>query len=575
MSRSRAATAAAVAALVFLSVYMVRDHTRDDSLSPDEPLHILSGWLEVSGRNAIVNIEHPPLAKMLAGLVLRTLHLAPPPANVATGRELSGFGHAFLFENRVAPDRIASAARAPFLGVLALLLVLVFAAAASRYGAAAALFAVALVALDPNFVAHAGVVHTDVPAAVAFLAAVLAWERAERRPTPLRLLAAAVVLGLALATKFSTILLLPILMLQSLIAARREPHPGRAAAAAVARLALVAIAALLVVLSVYSLVSVRTDAEYLRGVIHEMVAARGAPRLSAAIESLVAVSRPLAHYAGGLASVLRQSAVGGGMNYLGGTISVHGFPSYFFVAFALKSTLAFLAVTLLAVVLFFRRPSQLREEGRLFLLPVAAIFLVSIVSAYNIGIRHILPVYPFLALAGAAVFARLSERPAVQRRGPAPAAVVLAVLPLLSGYELLRIHPHELSYFNPLSGGPERGRFILSDSNVDWGLDLKRLSAELSRRRVTDPTIVYFGGDDVLYRTGVRDFMAEPRRRGSLVAISAFYLAVGAELQECYGAHALAAKLRRLIAEITTRGRPAGRVGYSIYLFEIPVRGTE
>ena len=569
MSR-RAATALAAVALIFLSLHLVRDHTRDDSLSADEPVHILSGWFEVAGRDAIVNIEHPPVAKMLAGLALRTLSLPAPPPKVPMGTRLYDFGHAFLYENRVGPDTIVSAARAPFLGVLALLLVLVFVAAASRYGAAAALFAVALVALDPNFIAHAGVVHTDVPAAVAFLATVLAWEHARRRPTPLRLLAAAVVLGLALATKFSTILLLPILLLQSLIAARREPRPGRAAASAAARLALVAIAALLVVLAIYLPVTSRTDAQYQRGVIHEVVAARGAPRLSAAIESLVSVSRPLAHYVGGLASVLRQSAVGGGMNYLWGRISVRGFPSYFFVAFVLKSTLAFLAVTLLAAVFFFRRPSQFREEGRLFLLPVAVLFLASIGSAYNIGIRHMLPVYPFLALAGAAVFARLSERPAVQRRGPAPAAVVLAFLPLLSAYELLRIHPHELSYFNPLSGGPERGRFILSDSNVDWGLDLKRLAAELSRRRVTDPTIVYFGGDDVLYRTGVPDFMAEPRVRGSLVAISAFYLAVGPELEEYYGAHALAATLRRLITEITTRGRPAGRVGYSMYLFELP-----
>ena len=573
MSR-RAATVLAAVALIFLSLRLVRDHSRDDSLSADEPVHILSGWFEVAGRNAIVNIEHPPVAKMLAGLALRTLHLPPPPADVPMGTNFYDFGHAFLFENRVGPDTIVSTARAPFLGVLALLLVLVFATAASRYGGAAALFAVALVALDPNFVAHAGVVHTDVPAAVAFLATVLAWEHAERRPTPLRLLAAAVVLGLALATKFSTILLLPILLLQSLIAARRKPRPGRAAGSAAARLALVATAALLVVLSVYSPVTSRTDAQYQRGVIHEMVAARGAPRLSAAIESLVAVSRPLAHYVGGLASVLRQSAVGGGMNYLSGRISVHGFPAYFFVAFALKSTLAFLAVTLLAVVFFFRRPSQFREEGRLFLLPVAVLFLASIGSAYNIGIRHMLPVYPFLALAGAAVFARLSERPAVQRRGPAPAAVVLALLPLLSGYELLRIHPHELSYFNPLSGGPERARFILSDSNVDWGLDLKRLATELSHRRVTDPTIAYFGGDDVQYRTGVPDFMAEPRVRGSLVAISAFYLAVGPELQDYYRAHDLAQALRRLKTEITTRGRPAGRVGYSIYLFELPVAAS-
>jgi 4-amino-4-deoxy-L-arabinose transferase-like glycosyltransferase len=567
----RAATALAAVALVVVSLWLVRDHTRDDSLSADEPVHILSGWFEVVGRNAIVNIEHPPVAKMLAGLALTTLDLPPPPAQVPMGIRFTDFGHAFLFENRVSPDAIAAAARAPFLGVLALLILLVFAAGASRYGMGAGLFAASLCAFDPNLIAHAGVVHTDVPAAVAFLAGVLAWESARRRPTPLRLLGAAVVLGLALATKFSAILLLPILLLQSLIAARRDPRPGRSAAAATLRLAGVFAGALLVVLAVYAPLTARMDPEHQRAVIHQMVAGRGAPGVSSAIESLAGSSRPLAHYFGGLASVLRQNAVGGGVNYLSGHVSVRGFPSYFFVAFAVKSAIAFLLVAALAVGAFLRRPGQYREEGRLFLLPVAVLFLASVGSAYNIGIRHMLPVYPLLALAGAAVFARISG-PASPRRAP---AFLLALLPLLSAYEIARIHPHELSYFNPIAGGPERGRFILSDSNVDWGLDLKRLATELKRRRIADPTIVYFGGDDVLYRTGLPDFVADPRIRGRLVVLSAFQLAVGPEFHEYHGEKAIAAALRRLRSEVEVRGRPAGRVGYSMYLFELPIRNAE
>jgi hypothetical protein len=196
--------------------------------------------------------------------------------------------------------------------------------------------------------------------------------------------------------------------------------------------------------------------------------------------------------------------------------------------------------------------------------------LASTGSAYNIGIRHMLPVYPLLALAGSAVFARVSG-PAIPRRAP---AFLLALLPLLSAYEIARIHPHELSYFNAIAGGPERGRFILSDSNVDWGLDLKRLAAELKRRRIADPTVVYFGGDDVLYRTGGPDFVADPRIRGRLVALSAFQLAVGPEFHEYHGEKAIAAALRRLRSEVEARGRPAGRVGYSMYLFELPIRNA-
>jgi len=248
---------------------------------------------------------------------------------------------------------------------------------------------------------------------------------------------------------------------------------------------------------------------------------------------------------------------------------VEGFPQYFFVAFALKSTLAFLAVTGIVVAAFLRRPRTSSEEARLFLLPVSVLFLASIGSAYNIGIRHMLPVYPFLALAGAAVFARVAEGAGRGARWKL-ATAALALLPALSAWEVLRIHPHELSYFNALAGGPERGRQHLSDSNVDWGLDLKRLAAELARRGVRDPTVVYFGGDDVPARIGVPDFAAEPYVRGSLVAISAFHLAVGPEFHDYHGEHEIAAALRKLESDIAARGRAAGRVGYSMYLFEFP-----
>lgn len=581
MNPARAGTVLAAAALVALSLWFVRDHTRDDSLSADEPVHMLSGWFGVAGRTAIVNIEHPPLAKALAGVALLRLPIAPPPENVPMGARFTDYGHSFLFENRVSPDAIAATARAPFLLVLALLLGLTFWAARRRYGAVAGLFALGLLAFDPNLVAHAGVVHTDVGAAVGFLATVLAWEGVRTRPTAARIAFAGLALGLALATKFSAILLAPILLLQSLFAARRESRPGRAAASSLLRLAAVGTVALLVVVAIYAPLTTRMDPEHQRAVIHEMVAGRGAPRLSAAIESLVPVSRPLAHYLGGLASVLRQSEVGGGVNYLLGRTSVKGFPSYFFVAFGVKSTLAFLATTVLALALVLRRRSAFREEARLFLLPVAVLFLASIGSAYNIGIRHMLPVYPFLALAGASLFPRAlgwggAREPAAASGGThVPAgALALAMLPLVSAVELARIHPHELSYFNPLAGGPERGRRIVSDSNVDWGLDLKRLARELERRGVNDPTIAYFGGDDVFYRTGVPDFAADPVVRGRVVAISAFHLAVGPEFHEYHGARQVATALRALISEIGERGRPAGRVGYSLYLFELPERDT-
>ena len=374
------------------------------------------------------------------------------------------------------------------------------------------------------------------------------------------------VLGLALTTKFSCVYLLPILLLQSLIGSRTAPEPGRAAGRALACWAGALVVAGAVVLGVYALVTSRMDRAEQRQIIHEMVALRGAPGLSRTLENLVDVSPPLAHYLGGLAGVARQNAVGGGVNFLFGKSSPEGFPFYFFVAFLAKSSIAFLLLTalLLAGLVVGGRPA--RADAALFLLPAGVLFLASIGTSYNIGIRHMLPVFPLLAMAGAGLFRRVRAA-----AGPAarPALLALCALPFVSAGELIRIHPHELSYFNPFAGGPEKARAILSDSNVDWGLDLGRLADELKRRGVTDPTIAYFGGDDVLYRTGVNDFAAEPVVRGRLVAVSAFLLALGPEYYRYHGANDVAAALDELLRDLAQRGRPVGRVGYSIYLFEL------
>ncbi len=504
--------------------------------------------------------------KMLAGLALAALPLSPPPERVPMGSRFTDYGHVFLFGGPVSPDAIAAAARAPFLVLLALLLGAVFFWARARYGPGAALFAVALLAFDPNLVAHAGVVHTDLGAALTFLVAVLAWENVRRSgPSLQSLLVAAAALGIALATKFSAVYLFPILLLQGLIDAGRDVRPGRAAARMLGRLGLVGAGALIVVLGVYSLGTARMDLADQRRVIHEMVALRGAPGLSRAVEAIAGVSPPLGQFLGGLASVARQNAEGGGVNYLFGKVSVTGFPLYFFVAFLAKSTLAFLAIAALALALLARDP-DVRRDAPLLLLPVGVLFLASIGSSYNIGIRHLLPVYPFLALAGAGIFAR-----ARRRAGGKAFVWLLAALPLVSAAELARIHPHELSYFNAFAGGPERGRRILSDSNVDWGLDLKRLAAEARRRGVARPTVAYFGGDDVPYRLGVPDFVADPAVNPRLIAVSAFYLAEGPAYFRYHGAPQAAAALEALLAEIAARGRPAGRVGYSISLYDLGI----
>jgi hypothetical protein len=58
-----------------------------------------------------------------------------------------------------------------------------------------------------------------------------------------------------------------------------------------------------------------------------------------------------------------------------------------------------------------------------------------------------------------------------------------------------RIHPHYLSYFNDVSGGPDGGVRHLIDSNLDWGQNIPELAEVMERRSITSIKLFLFGLD--------------------------------------------------------------------------------
>jgi hypothetical protein len=104
----------------------------------------------------------------------------------------------------------------------------------------------------------------------------------------------------------------------------------------------------------------------------------------------------------------------------------------------------------------------------------------------NIGLRHILPIYPFLFV--------LASRLATTRLRRAWLAPLLIGIPVFfTAISSLRIAPHQLAYFNESVGGPEQGYRYLSDSNLDWGQDLKGLKAYMEKEKLPIIYLSYFG----------------------------------------------------------------------------------
>ena len=563
---SRAAAAGAVL-LTLLGALLVLDHQRLDSATMDEPFHALASCEYALSGTYWANLEHPPLAKLLAGASAGLAGARPPhlpePFSFATAES----PQPFLYRNAIPPERLLAAARRPFLLLFAGLVLLAAGVAWRMAGPVAGAGAALLVAFEPTLVAHAGFLHTDVGAALGFFATVAAAFAALRRPSLPGWAGTGLLLGLSLATKFTAVFLVPILLvlvLSWLLASRRET--GTLSGAPLGGLFLAFALGAVVLLGVYAVSMRNMPSLEAEQSVRLFLKSRKAP--DATVERVAALSRllpPAGHYAAGLAGVAEQNRRGGGVNVFRGEASVEGFATYFPVAFLVKSSLGLLAALFLAGGLVLARRVRPGFGALVLLLPPAAVFLSSVASSYNIGVRHVLPAVPFLAVGAAAAIARGLP-------GPSGAAALLA-LGLVQAGETLAVHPHEVSFFNLAAGGPSRGHVWLNDSNLDWGQDLERLARELERRgEAAGVTVAYFGGAYPPHHLpGARFFdAASTPLTSGLYAVSAYLLAAGPEVMAFRGDPLRAAgyaRLRRVLAE---RGRPAGRVGYSILLYRLP-----
>jgi hypothetical protein len=177
-----------------------------------------------------------------------------------------------------------------------------------------------------------------------------------------------------------------------------------------------------------------------------------------------------------------------------GQYSDEGWWDYFLVAFLVKTPIAILLLFLGGVVLCLKQPAKLLIEGELFvLLPLTAALAMSTAAKTDIGVRHILPVYPMaLLLAGKCVCAMWNS-------GRKRYRFALAGLCLLAITETAFVYPDYLTFFNAAAGGPRNGDKLLVDSNLDWGQDLKGLKRWMDRNNVAHINLSYFGSADPAY----------------------------------------------------------------------------
>lgn len=183
---------------------------REDSQTNDEAAHLVSGYSYWATGDYRLNPEHPPLSKLAAALPLLWMRLRFHPDTQAwANADEFALGRDFLYRNTRSADDILFRSRIVTICFAAALILVIAAWSLNRFGPFPAFIAASFAAFDPIVLSHGHYVTSDIPVTLFFLCAILAWTSWLESGGRKRLLLSGVLMGLALAIKFSALLLFP------------------------------------------------------------------------------------------------------------------------------------------------------------------------------------------------------------------------------------------------------------------------------------------------------------------------------------------------------------------------------
>ena len=459
----------------------------NDCWTFDETTHITSGYSYLTQQDFRLNPEHPPLIKDLAAAPLLFLNLNFPKEHSAWIQEGEpvwwlqfDFANQFLYQAGNDPDQILLFARMPMLLLFIFLAWFVFFWTKKLFGNKTALLSLFFIALSPTFLAHGRLVTTDIGAALGTALATYFWLKFLKKPSWKNIFLAAFILGISLLFKFSLLLLIPFLGIITLFYIWIYKKPFLKYAALSALIGLIAL--IFVIWPIYQAHSFNYPVQQqLKDTAFRLNSASAPEPI---IEPLLWMSgqpviRSLGHYFTGIIMVISRAG-GGNTTFFMGQISAEAWKSYFPIVYLIKVPIPFHILTLLALIWFlnsiFRKRNIAIKKwlSKHFAEFTMLIFLViywtiSIRGNLNIGVRHLLPVFPFTIILVSRATVLWLKKPAKIKH------IFVGFLLLWQVVSIIQIYPSFLAYFNELVGGSSNGYKYVTDSNLDWGQDLRRL----------------------------------------------------------------------------------------------------
>ena len=585
----------------------------NESAIVDELAHIPAGYSYVTFLDYRLNPEHPPLLKAISGAFVRVFANPYFPTDIASWKDEVngqwGMGYSFLYQSGNNADAIIFWARLPIVLLAMGFGWLLYQWVGRRFGSRVALLTLAFFCFSPTVLAHSRYVTTDIGASFGFFIGIATFFQLLKRPTSRNAIIAGLCFAIAQLLKFSLVLLVPMygLMVIFWIISMQSPNKKEwlyQTWTILKKIILMLVVALALIWAVYGLFTYNypperqlQDSTY----ILTSYGFRSAVNLDLWLIKHP-LTRPLGHYLLGVLMV-QQRAAGGNTAFFLGEVSAAGSRLYFPLLYLIKEPLPIHLFSLIALIYtinqfrsWLNRRKQTaqtiaaawRENIKRYFVEWSCVIMITVYwaismkSPLNIGVRHVLPTFPFIYILVARAIARwlgsfFAPIPTgwkeklrriiamIFKAGSRYAFTALLLFWLVAS--TVSTAPHFLSFYNELAGSTAQGWRIAVDSNYDWGQDLKRLAGFVEENNIQKIAVDYFGGGVPKYYLGDR---IEPwwSSRGQPKG----WFAISATFRQGAFGTPVPGFMRKPEDgyEWLKKYPPIARAGYSIFIYKLP-----
>jgi Dolichyl-phosphate-mannose-protein mannosyltransferase len=490
---------------------------RTESLTDNELLFLPAGISYLEQHDARMDIQEPPLIKIIAALpslLFRPKIDFDDPA--WTEKPASQYGEYFFgtkFFESWNPHHQAMlfAARLPMIGLTLLLGLSLYYMARQLAGPWGAMLTLALFVTSPFFIAYGSIVHMDVPVVLFSVWTMWFFASLWQNPTRRNALFFALSLAGALVTKFSGVFLFPAIGLAWIWFRYRSRDGGRVSAAGKAdkdrfRREGLSLGAMIlaagIVFIFYSATFYRSDVSAILNNESASNAATGYHVIPIDILARRITNHPALKpillapslYVGGLAYVLSH---GRRPMFFLGHMNPHGVWYYFPVISFLKLPPGMLLAVALLVALTIARflgnkggaSSVVPRSHRFHFSAIVACLIVfagiAMASSLNIGIRHFsVPISLTVLLCSFII--PLTQDLSQRRRMFSFATTVALAFSCVATAALT--YPHYLSYFNMFRLNTPK-QDIAANSNLNWGQSMEEVASFFREHGVSGPYV--------------------------------------------------------------------------------------